>query len=424
MRRRRNIFPELDNYHNLLSISPEGSFSNPGGGARVDTVHGRAVHRRGRALPDGRARGGPHGGPRPDRGGDEGLQRLDAPGVPAEGRPPAGGGVAADAGAGARGSRSCAAQWKSWACAAGCCPPAACGATWARSCIWPVYEEAERLRCCLAVHGGSYPDLGFQDLNIFAAIHAMGHPFGITIAFTSMLFNGIFDSFPNVRYGFMEGGVGWFLMALERSDGSYNVVHTARPEPAIPAAARRRQTCGNYVLRHVREGRIFVGVEGDEPDLAHAVRTVGSEPFIWSSDFPHEVTVETCALEIRELVENEEVPDAALEAILWKNAAAAVRPARTRRQGPIGGRTVVRGARMAAGLLRSYEERTEAASGSDVGTHGRLPTKCSAVESVPGKLTPPMSLHRHEGCLSAPCSRTSRVAVPSRSSTECVPAGG
>ena len=27
--RRRNVFPELDNYHNLLSISPEGSFSNP-----------------------------------------------------------------------------------------------------------------------------------------------------------------------------------------------------------------------------------------------------------------------------------------------------------------------------------------------------------------------------------------------------------
>ena len=31
--------------------------------------------------------------------------------------------------------------------------------------------------------------------------------------------------------------------------------------------------------------------------------------------------METCALEIRELVENEEVPDDALEAILWKNAA-------------------------------------------------------------------------------------------------------
>ena len=75
-----------------------------------------------------------------------------------------------------------------------------------------------------------------------------------------------------------------------------------------------------HILRHVREGRIFIGVEGDEPDLPHAVRTVGSDPFIWSSDFPHEVTVETCALEIRELVENEEVPDADLEAILWRNA--------------------------------------------------------------------------------------------------------
>jgi predicted TIM-barrel fold metal-dependent hydrolase len=185
---------------------------------------------------------------------------------------------------------------------------------------WPVYEEANRLGCCLSVHGGAYPDLGFHDLNIFAAIHAMGHPFGITIAFTSMLFNGIFDKFPKVRYGFMEGGVGWFLMAIERSDGSYKAFTPLDPRNQY-LQLQSRESVYEYIIRNVKEGRIFVGVEGEEPDLAHAVRTIGNEPWVWSSDFPHEVNIKTCGDEIQEIIANEELSDADLEAILSLNAA-------------------------------------------------------------------------------------------------------
>lgn len=185
---------------------------------------------------------------------------------------------------------------------------------------WPVYREADRLGCCLSVHGGAYPNLGFNDLNIFAAIHAMGHPFGITIAFTSMLFNGIFDKFPNVRYGFMEGGVGWFLMALERSDGSYKAFTPLDPRKQY-LRLQGGESVYEYIVRNVQEGRIFVGVEGGEPDLAHAVRSIGNEPFVWSSDFPHEVNIQTCGQEIQEIIANEELSDADLEAILSLNAA-------------------------------------------------------------------------------------------------------
>ena len=150
---------------------------------------------------------------------------------------------------------------------------------------------------------------------MFAAIHAMGHPFGISIAFMSLLFSGgVSTGTPDVRYGFMEGGVSWFLMALERSDGSQKAFTPLDPQRRF-LQLRDGDGVRDHILRHVEEGRIFVGVEGDEPDLAHAVRTVGAGPWIWSSDFPHEVTIETCALELRELVENEEVGDEALEGI-------------------------------------------------------------------------------------------------------------
>ena len=64
-----------------------------------------------------------------------------------------------------------------------------------------------------------------------------------------------------------------------------------------------------------------LGVEGEEPELAYAMRTIGNEPFVWSSDFPHEVNTQACADGIQEIVDNEELTDDDLEAILYRNAA-------------------------------------------------------------------------------------------------------
>ncbi len=316
--RRRGVFPELDNYHNLLTVSPEGSFSNPdearGWSRFMDELRiGGAVLYPTDALAVGRmvdldqvvAAASAYN----DWVHQEYMQRderLQAVALLPMQEPEI---AAAELRRAVQDLGMC----------GGMLPAAGLvGHLGARQ-YWPVYEEANRLGCCLSVHGGSYPDLGFHDLNVFAAIHAMGHPFGITIAFMSMLFNGIFDKFPDARYGFMEGGVAWFLMALERSDGSHKAFTPLDPQSRF-LQLREGEGVREHILRHVREGRIFVGVEGDEPDLAHAVRAVGPDPWVWSSDFPHEVTIETCALEIRELVENDDVPDDALEAVLWRNA--------------------------------------------------------------------------------------------------------
>jgi len=184
---------------------------------------------------------------------------------------------------------------------------------------WPIYAEADKLGCAVAVHGGCHQDLGMNHLNVFAATHAMGHPFGIMISFGSMLFNGIFDRFPNARYGFLEGGVAWFLMALERFTGSYNnfVPHDPRGEYL---QLREGEQVSDYICRHVSEGRLFVGIEGDEPSLVHAVKTAGSGAFVFSSDFPHEVNNEGIKHDIQELLVNEELSPEDKDAILRGNA--------------------------------------------------------------------------------------------------------
>jgi uncharacterized protein len=182
---------------------------------------------------------------------------------------------------------------------------------------WPIYAEADRLGCALAVHGGAHSGMGFDQLNVFAATHALGHPLGITIVFASLAINGIFDRFPNARFGFMEGGVGWFLMALERLEGSFNAFTPYYPKIDLRAG----ESVSSYLMRHVQDGRIFVGVEGEEPDLAHAVRRIGPEAFVFSSDFPHEVNLETCKHEVEEVLAHAELDDAAKRKIFSDNAA-------------------------------------------------------------------------------------------------------
>lgn len=71
---------------------------------------------------------------------------------------------------------------------------------------WPVYAEADRLGCCLSVHGGSHDRFGMDHLNRYVPVHALGHPWGLVVNFASILYNGIFDQFPNVRIAFLEGG--------------------------------------------------------------------------------------------------------------------------------------------------------------------------------------------------------------------------
>jgi predicted TIM-barrel fold metal-dependent hydrolase len=47
---------------------------------------------------------------------------------------------------------------------------------------------------------------------------------------------------------------------------------------------------------------------------------VGNEPFMYSTDFPHEVNAVTCKKELNELIENDELSEADKDAILQNNA--------------------------------------------------------------------------------------------------------
>lgn len=183
----------------------------------------------------------------------------------------------------------------------------------------PIYQTANDLGCCVAIHGGVHGNMGMDGLDPYAAVHAIGHPLGQMISLASLAFNGVFDRFPNVRFGFLEGGVAWLLFCLERFDRSYDT-HVMRDLRGGYFKLQSGEKVSQYLIRQIHARRIFVGCEGGEPLIGKAVQMVGAEPFMYSSDFPHEVNAATCKHELDELLENRELTSGDLEAILHRNA--------------------------------------------------------------------------------------------------------
>jgi len=183
---------------------------------------------------------------------------------------------------------------------------------------WPIYAEADRLRCALAAHGGSHSGLGLDHMNVYPPIHALGHPVGLAVGFGGVLFNGVLDRYPNARYGFMEGGVAWVLMCEERFQRSHQTHIQYNPRGELSPAWNA--SVSDYMRKHIAEGRLFFGCEGDEPMMAAAIKILGRNAFVYSSDFPHEVNNATCKHEIEEFLENDAIPTADKEAVMHGNA--------------------------------------------------------------------------------------------------------
>src|SRR5246127_5590549 len=81
---------------------------------------------------------------------------------------------------------------------------------------WPIYEEAEKLGCPLAVHVGCLHHLGMDTIGVYYPVHALGHPFGIMAQAAGLLSYGVFDRFPRLRVGFLEGGATWVPFFMDR----------------------------------------------------------------------------------------------------------------------------------------------------------------------------------------------------------------
>lgn len=166
--------------------------------------------------------------------------------------------------------------------------------------FFPVYETAQELNVGLSCHGGVHDGYGFDDFNVFAAVHALGFPFGLLISLAGMLFNNVFERFPGLRVAFLEGGAAWILMAAERFSESFGAIP---PLSDGVLQLDEDESVRDYLAKLMKQGRLVIGCEGGEHQLVTAIDYFGCSPFMYSSDFPHEVNIESCLHELEELDE-------------------------------------------------------------------------------------------------------------------------
>ncbi len=126
----------------------------------------------------------------------------------------------------------------------------------------------------------------------------------VMAGFTELMSLGVLERYPRLKISVLEAGANWISAWLDRLDHKFEVMKALTPLKMIPSEYFRRQC--------------LVSADPDESITADVVRHVGSEFFIWASDYPHIDASMGVVQEMRERLAPLPVEDQA--AVLGKNA--------------------------------------------------------------------------------------------------------
>ena len=126
----------------------------------------------------------------------------------------------------------------------------------------------------------------------------------VMAAFTEMLASGVFEKHPRLRCTVLESGATWIAAWLDRMDHKFEVMRTISPMSLKPSEYFYRQC--------------LVSADPDETVIAPIIRAVGSEYFVWASDYPHIDASLGVVGEIRSRLED--LPEADQANVLGLNA--------------------------------------------------------------------------------------------------------
>ncbi len=144
-----------------------------------------------------------------------------------------------------------------------------------------LYQAAADVNMPVAIHAsGSWAADAYTTAHQFPKFvqaHTISHPFGIMRQLTSMMFDGVFERYPTVRFGFLECGGTWVPWFLDRMDEEYE--HRGEEEAAD--LTRKPST-------FVHEGgNLFFGCEAEERMLGPTLALIGTDTVMYASDWPH-----------------------------------------------------------------------------------------------------------------------------------------
>ena len=175
--------------------------------------------------------------------------------------------------------------------------------------FYPLWEEAQRLDVPVSTHGGlSFPNLGLDLAANFTVAHTLEHPFAQMRQLVSMMFEGVFELYPRLRFGCLECGIGWVPWLMDRMDEE------------LERKGQYSPGCKQKPSEYFRKGNIFFAAEVGETALPLAAQTLRPDVIIWASDYPHERDQRDFKEDIPALIRRADVSEELKRKIFFDNA--------------------------------------------------------------------------------------------------------
>lgn len=169
----------------------------------------------------------------------------------------------------------------------------------------PVYAEAEKLGCVIALHGAPGVGLGFDFFNRLIQARALTHPFSQFIHLTNIVFEGVLEKYPRLRLLSLEAGASWVPFLMDRLDLEWD-----------KRGSRQAPLLKKKPSEYLKGGQVFYNCDVNEHIIPSVVATVGEDLLFYASDFPHEHDQDET---IGHLRSREDLSERVREKILYHN---------------------------------------------------------------------------------------------------------
>ncbi len=174
--------------------------------------------------------------------------------------------------------------------------------------FYPLWEEAQKLDVPISTHGGlSIPHIGLDPVTNFTVAHCLEHPFAQMRQLVSMIFEGVFELFPGLRFGCLECGIGWVPWLMDRMDEE------------LERKAQYSPRCKHKPSEYFRRGNIFFAAEVEETALPLAAQALRPDVILWASDYPHERDQRDFSRDIPTLIHRKDISDELKRQIFFDN---------------------------------------------------------------------------------------------------------
>ncbi len=141
---------------------------------------------------------------------------------------------------------------------------------------WPIYQELERLNAPLLVHNLSYQGPG-QDLraDTFLLQDTVGGSMETFHTCAALMYGGVPEKFPKLRFAVFGTGVGWVPFFMERMDKDFEGKHDEEA-PFLQ----------NPPSQHICGGNWYFATAYQEQSLAYVLETIGENQILFGSAYP------------------------------------------------------------------------------------------------------------------------------------------